>query len=416
MSDTKEIVRVNPREEMVEFDLDFHIHKLLSIEPFFARISRYVTKVATYSIPTCGIILNDDDLCFDLAYNPKFLKSLTDDQIIAVLMHEFYHIALSHCTTRKKAKIPFQIQNIAMDMAINSLPNMYDSNGNSRLPDMAVVPGLREFKNYKPGLTFEQYLEMLMQNVEEIQVPGPGGNGESMDDHSSWMEEDDKDDSKANAKQVAAHRIKDIVQKAAEECDKSQRDGSSRAWGSVSHEIKRMINDALAHKLDPEVIFRYFCKTSVRSIKKHRITKINKRWAYIHPGRAWERRAKIMIAVDQSGSVSDQMLEKIFSWMGALSKFCEFIVVPFDDAVFEDKVYTWQKNEKKKRERVLCGGTNFNAPTDYANKNNIDALIIFTDLCAPKPKKCKVPRLWLTDKNSAAHPYFTTSERILVID
>lgn len=397
---------VDTKETEVEFDLDFSIHSLLQNEPFFARVSRYITKYATYSIPTCGILLNKDTMNFELAYNPKFMASLSKEHQLGVLMHEFYHPSLGHCTSRKVEGVPFKLQNVAMDLAINSLPNML-----GKLPAIACVPGVPgSFEQLPQGKAFEWYLKQLLSDREKNEGQ------DSFDSHDGWMEETDEDESMDNAKQIAKQKFKDIIMKAVEECEKNQIEGRGNAWGTVSQETRKLIKDSLAHKMDPKAIFSYFCKTSIRASRKHRITKINRRWAYIHPGRVWERRAKIGIAVDQSGSVSDEMLEKIFSWMNELAKFVEFTVIPFDDKVFEEKVYVWKKGTKAKRERVLCGGTNFNAPTDYVNKSDLDALVVFTDLCAEKPKKCRLPRLWLTDRYHAIHPYFTTSEKILVID
>ena len=55
------------------------------------------------------------------------------------------------------------------------------------------------------------------------------------------------------------------------------------------------------------------------------------------------RTAKIAISIDQSGSVSDAMLQAFFSELNGLSKLAEFTVVPFDTHVDESKVYVWKK-------------------------------------------------------------------------
>ena len=110
------------------------------------------------------------------------------------------------------------------------------------------------------------------------------------------------------------------------------------------------------------------------------------------------------------------MLEVFFSELNKLAKLAEFTVVPFDTSVDESKVYVWQKGKRRKAERVLCGGTCFDAPTEWANSNNVDGLIILTDMEAPKPKACKVQRMWMTDQRGAQQPYFQTKERVLVLD
>jgi len=174
--------------------------------------------------------------------------------------------------------------------------------------------------------------------------------------------------------------------------------------------------DRIQTKVDWRKMMRYFVKTSQRANKQSSIKHINKRYPYIHAGRKTNRTARIAISIDQSGSVSDQMLNAFFNELSNLAKYAEFTVVPFDDRVFEDKVYTWKKGERKKWERVLCGGTNFDAPTEYVNKHGFDGHIILTDLMAPKPKASKCQRMWMTVKQFADRPYFTTNERVIVID
>ena len=77
---------------------------------------------------------------------------------------------------------------------------------------------------------------------------------------------------------------------------------------------------------------------------------------------------------------------------------------------------TWKKGQKRKAERVMRGGTCFNAPTDYVNARGFDGHIVLTDLCAPKPKPSKCQRMWMTTPQYAKRPYFETKERIVAIE
>jgi predicted metal-dependent peptidase len=163
-------------------------------------------------------------------------------------------------------------------------------------------------------------------------------------------------------------------------------------------------------------VLRYFIKTSTRANKTRTLKRLNKRFPFIHSGVKVERRAKIAISIDQSGSVSDELLVKFFSELDNLARLAEFTVVPFDTEVNEKLVYTWKKGTHKKAERVKYGGTDFNCCTEYVNSKNFDGHIILTDMCAPKPIASKPQRMWMTDKANAAHQYFTTTERVIVID
>jgi len=173
--------------------------------------------------------------------------------------------------------------------------------------------------------------------------------------------------------------------------------------------------DRLTPKVDWKKVLRYFIKTSQRASKSSTVRRLNKRYPYIHPGRKINRQAKIAISIDQSGSVSDEMLAAFFTELNKLASLAEFTVIPFDSTVAEDKVYVWKKNETRPWERVRYGGTNFDPPTSYVNERNFDGHIILTDLMAPKPIPSKVQRMWMTTASYAARPYFQTNERIIAI-
>ena len=128
------------------------------------------------------------------------------------------------------------------------------------------------------------------------------------------------------------------------------------------------------------------------------------------------RLANIAISIDQSGSVSDAELNAFFNELNKLADLATFTVIPFDSKVAEDKVYTWKKGEKRKWERVLYGGTDFDAPTAYVNKRNFDGHIVLTDLYAPKPKASRCRRMWMASKYNVDPAYFKTNERIIAID
>jgi predicted metal-dependent peptidase len=180
--------------------------------------------------------------------------------------------------------------------------------------------------------------------------------------------------------------------------------------------MRQDVLERIATKIDWRKVLRYFVKTSQRSDKRSTPRRLNKRFPKVHPGKRVRRHAKIAISIDQSGSVDDGMLTAFFSELNKLAEIAEFTVIPFDTQVAEDKVYIWKKGQTRKTERVLTGGTCFDAPTKYVNDREFDGHIVLTDLMAPKPVASKCQRMWMTTKNYAARPYFSTNERIIAID
>ena len=394
----------------MSFDLKLHAYRLLMDEPFFAALSRKIEKRADSSIPTAGVRVDPDSAQFEMIYNPDFFASLPEEQVRGVLKHEFYHLIFEHVTSRKPEGVPHMAWNIAADLAINS-------HLQGELPEMACMPGVGPFEDLPLHQTAEWYLANLPKKDEGGEGgsgSGEGGEGEgepgSFDDHSGW---DDAAQSPAQqaANQMAKERLKNAMKEAAQEASQS-----AKGWGSVSGEVKQDILKRLESKVDWRKVLRYFIKTSQRASRRSSVKRINKRYAYIHPGKKVQRQAKIAIAIDQSGSVSDDMLSAFFGELNGLAKLAEFTVVPFDTHVDENKVYVWKKGQNKAAERVLCGGTCFDAPTEYVNKNSFDGVIILTDMEAPKPKACKAQRMWMTDERGASRPYFKTNEKVIAID
>jgi len=405
--------------DTVSFDLKLHAYRLLMDEPFFAALSRKIEKRASNAIPTAGVRVDPDSAQFEMVYNPEFFDSLPEEQVRGVLKHEFYHLIFDHVTSRKPEGVNPKLWNICADLAINS-------HLVGELPDNCCMPGVAPFEDLPKGKSAEWYLANM---PEKDEGEGEGGEGEpgegqpgdgepsdgsgdpgNFDDHSGWSESGDSPEQEA-ANQMAKERLKNAMKEAANEASQS-----AKGWGTMSAGVKEEIIKRLETKVDWRKVLRYFIKTSQRASRRSSVKRINKRYAYIHPGKKVLRQAKIAIAIDQSGSVCDEMLSAFFGELNKLAKLAEFTVIPFDTQVDESKVYVWKKGQNKATERVLCGGTCFDAPTQYVNSQNFDGVIILTDMEAPKPKRCKAQRMWMTDQRGASRPYFKTNEKVIAID
>ncbi len=409
-----------------KFDLNKHTFRLLQQEPFFAALSRRVHKYPTKAIPTAGVRINPSTAQFEMVYNPEFMGKLPDNQKLGVLMHEFYHIIFEHLTTRLPEGGMSMMWNIATDLAINS--HLMD-----KLPEQGCFPSKEgtPFEKYPVGLSSEAYFKMLQEDEQfkpkdgDGEGQGKGGQGQgqgdpngqgqgggsggledyNFDDHDGWGEVD------AETKAMAKERLKDAVEKAAKEAS------GGKGWGTVSSQVRKQIMDMITPKVDWRKVLRYFVKTSQRADKRSTVRRLNKRFPYIHAGKKVRRQAKIAISIDQSGSVSDAMLLAFFTELNSLSNLAEFTVIPFDTEVDESQVYVWKKGKRRAWERVLCGGTCFNAPTKYVNQQgSFDGHIILTDMEAPKPMRSNCQRMWMTDQRGKENPYFNTQERVIAID
>ncbi len=421
---------------MSDFNLNDHVFRLLMNEPFYAALSRRIEKKRNDAIPTAGVRINEDGR-LELSYNAKFFEDLTDAQRQGVLIHEFSHLVFEHLTGRlpdslagiMTAKKPtqeqmqeFKLWNIAADLAINW------HIGADKLPDNCCIPGGKMFEDFPGELSAEVYFDMLKQKMEE-QGEGEGeGEGQSttsgsgsgsaggfnpddagqFDDHSQWAQ-GELSPEEQQAVDIAKERIKEAIRDAAGEA-------TSKGWGSVSASCRKEIIERLSSNVDWRKVMRYFVKTSQRANKRSTPKRLNRRYAYIHPGRKVNRTANIAVSIDQSGSVSDSMLAAFYTELNKLADIATFTVIPFDTAVATESIFEWKKGQSHPKMRYCYGGTCFNAPTEYVNKGKFDGHIVLTDMEAPKPKASKCQRMWMTTKRHAARPYFQTTERVIAID
>lgn len=380
-----------------EFDLQRYMVKLLQNEPFFAAISRHVEKHASNHCPTAGVRVNGEGH-FEMLYNPEFFENLKPEQRLGVLMHEFYHLIFGHVTDRLPDEGMSKKWNIATDLAINS-------HLIGKLPEGGCIPGQGPFKDFPVGEAAEKYYAMLPEQKDG----GNGeGQGEPIDDHSGWG--DNADIADPTVREIAKQRLREMMREAANEASKS-----SNGWGTVSADMRKEIMNRINGTVDWRSVLRYFIKTSQRADKNSTVKKLNKRFPYIHAGKKIQRHAKIAISIDQSGSVGDEMLEKFFTELNNLAKIATFTVIPFDCALDEKLIYVWKKGKHKRTERVMNGGTDFNAPTDYVNRHGFDGHIILTDMYAPKPNASLCQRMWMTTPEYADNPYFQTNERVIAV-
>jgi predicted metal-dependent peptidase len=400
------------------YDLEADLYRLLvtNNESFYAAVSRHVSKSASTSIPTAGVRVTEDGN-FDMIYNPGFFEKLPDEQRLGVLKHEFLHLLLDHCLGRSPDGRKINRRwNFATDLAINS-------HLIGELPDSALFPA--KF-GYPPGLSAEDYYKRLEQDKQDEKgsdgkcngqhaqggeggdAPPCDGSCGNFDSHDGWGEGNVPEDIKS----IARERLREVMAKATNDANSSRGGG----WGSVPGDIRKDILRFINGTIDWKAVLRAFIGSSQRSNKSNSIKRINRRFPYIHAGRKTARTAHIAISIDQSGSVSDELLTAFFSELNGLSKLATFTVIPFDTRVDEKLIYEWKKGAKHKCERVMNGGTDFDAPTAYVNKaGTFDGHIVLTDMYAPAPGPSKCRRLWMTDVNGAENPYFRNGERIIPI-
>jgi predicted metal-dependent peptidase len=404
------------RLKATRFRLEPHVLAMFADEPFYCYISRHVRKVPSDKLPTAGVTIVKDQMT--MFYSQLLLSHLTDGETRFVIKHELWHLINQHLTSRRQGNP--QLWNIATDLAINSLIN---DDSKTDAPDWVLMPGkigkpmdypwLRPgdpnqgkaeekkgrtiqdvIKDLPPKMASEWYYSKILEEAKKEGAGQPGegdsdggfwGDANSWDDHDIWENADEQQ------REYYEGKVKDILRKACRHAD------STNQWGSVPADMRDHIRRLISNEVDWRKLLRRFtgiCQTAnwSRSMKR-----INRKYPYVHSGRKRGRSAKLLVAVDMSGSVGDRDLELFFGEMENLAKQTTFVVAPFDTEISEDDMFEWKKGRRIQAERVRCGGTCFEAPTRYMNEHDkeYDGLLILTDGYAPQPGPCKSRRGWI---------------------
>ena len=91
------------------------------------------------------------------------------------------------------------------------------------------------------------------------------------------------------------------------------------------------------------------------------------------------------------------MLFRSFSNLMSLAKRTEFTLFNFDTEVDEKSERVWKKGKTPGVTRTRCGGTDFKAASDHANKNKhrFDGYLILTDGDCEDPGPSQLKRGWV---------------------
>lgn len=365
--------------------LDSQIAKLITFKPIFGLVFMYLNKIQTRDVPTMGVgVVRRVDL--GLYYNPEWMLSLTRQEIRAVLQHEAMHILLHHITRSSHFGFNHKGYNIAADMAINCHL--------SGLPEGCFYPSTFSLPDFESS---EFYYKNLKQKAESEDGSGwekIEGSGELVDSHANWGEcEEDV--------------VKEKVRAVAEKAIKAQEE---KGWSSIGSKIAASIIEANKPVVNWKREVRYFINKLALFGRTNTRTRINRREqstkkgrcdalkdVYFQPGSKRDFRSRLLVAIDSSGSVTD---DEISAFVGEINGMIQH--VDCDVLLFDTKIVMEPKTISKRLSNLKVvgrGGTNFAPVCELVDELRYDGLVIMTDGHAPFPKKPRARVMWAITPN-----------------
>lgn len=371
--------------------------------------------------PTACLVYNEKERIgskFRIHINPYyflFLNNIHFEYALLLCLHEVYHFLMSHLLSRKGSRdnLDLKIKNIAQDLAINSIIINYFSTICKQKPEFFPIPGFGQYKDLPHRKSYEEYEAILLKMKENNEFSSPG---DTIDQHEEFGDDkQNEDDSTDNQKDENKNKKgdnndnyedSDIFESVEDQIRNIEKEDVLNKCGNkpgkyTSEIIRQLIQQKNNNKLSPKLILSYFIqKCSIKHSKKNSFKKINKKYVNIFPGRKALKKPRLAIFVDQSGSVSDDLLSTFFDLIDQL--YCEismFDVIPFDYVVDVSNIQKIKGYKKPEKKRTKTGGTNFQAVIDYANKSKYDGIIILTDLGCDYPTASKMSRIWVSNVN-----------------
>lgn len=383
---------------------------LLYHQPFFAYLLAKTKKVISDRVPVAGVAVIEGDIT--LYIHPKGYLRYTKEERLFILIHEMMHVIFHHHS--RKMKRNHKLWNIATDVAINQL---IETNVAHMPKDCLRIDSWKEKGILLPAKrSAEEYYQLLSEEKQHLDTPehmghgphgqnedageppqspqnsnGEGGGSTEKNDpleqlHPTW------EDSTEVSEHLAESMVRSMVQEAYKEAN-----------GHVPSEIRTTIQELIQPKIQWKQILYNFVAKRRATNKQATWKKRNRRLGNQVMGYKKNRKLVIAVAIDTSGSISEDDFKTFYTEMVTIQKNGATVILMECDA----KVHTVAKFTKHySPEFVGGGGTDFRPvftaieqKEDRLLGEKPDALIFFTDGYGIAPDKPTIPTLWCLTKN-----------------
>ncbi|WP_407309626.1 VWA-like domain-containing protein [Desulfosporosinus sp. SB140] len=313
-----------------------------------------------------------------LYFNPIIFLNLNLKQMESTIKHEILHVLSLHLIRAQEFKGGYS--RLAINMAMNIVVNTYLD----YLPPYSMT---LEWVNLNYSLTllpfkpFEYYVEEIQTALDLLEADEDEAD-DSIPDEDDDSNRDEKIETDYNPEKT--HDIwedsSDIDEKTLQEFTEKFIDNAQK--GSIPDYLESMVSSLKNSK--GELPWNLYLKRllgSVESNKKKTITRRNRR----QPdrldlrGQLRSHKAKIVVALDISGSISDQEFNQALKEVLAIVKNYnhEITMIECDNEI--RRVYNIRSLKDIKDRLNIRGSTKFTPVFEYANHHKVNLLVYFTD-------------------------------------
>lgn len=347
--------------------------RLLLKEPFYAHVLAGLPREASDRVETAAV--GWDGKQVRLIVNPEFFDTLRNDgEQVAVLKHEVLHVVFRHLF-RHIDRDP-KIENIAADLVVNQLiapwPLPATAVTLNSFPDLQLAPdrsldyyydllaglrgataGAKRQRSSQGGAARPHTAASAPLSTAALErLLAAGGRG----DHSLWTAEE------SPAATAARYAVEESVLRARDRVGEV-------GWDTLPAAVHEAIAAIVANRhpqVDWRRTVRLFATTTGRTRIRHTMRKTSKRFG-TRPGIKVKRSSRLVVAIDTSGSIDDELLASFFIEIHGLWRNGPSITIVECDAAIQsvypyrgtppqavkgrggtafDPVFTWMRDQR----------------------------------------------------------------------
>jgi predicted metal-dependent peptidase len=381
------------------------VHLLRNDGVFYAYLLFQMKRIPNTEFPfAAGVTVKNGYI--EMYWNPEKFKEMKDiKEKASVLEHECQHLVKNHIG--RLGNKDMKLWNIAADLAINQFIK--------NLPDWVYTldkfPASWKMHKNKPAEYYYNQLKKHQQSIEfskgadgkmkatiknsdgsvagEIELDAPGN-------HDKWEEGEG-----ADGKEIVEEVVRQTVKKALEQTERMQ--------GTVPGNLQDDINEILKPaKIPWQRLLRRWVGNKVKASSRYSIKRPNRRYGMTQKGKVPVRKLQITLAIDTSGSISDENLQEFMIEIHSIMASYKSTITVIECDWSVQKVYKLKPHTKVDPKFKGRGGTSFKPPFEKVSEDHIETelMIYFTDLWGDFPDKPpRYPTLWVVVDD----PYYSQS-------
>ena len=370
------------------------VMKLLLSQPFYGSLAAAVSLRENKTVAKTKMNLFPYPV---LHYNKEWFEGLSDAQAMGALMHELLHLLLLHAL-RCSERDPL-IWAVCCDMAVNDClpPEML-------LPDAATTERMEQeigqkLERHKSAEYYYTQLSKLLidtfsfiKHEESVTLRCNSG---------SLFEADlqtEEDASQMN-EQALKSQLRELI-------DEAHLGGELPM--DLSGELDTVYEQA---RIDWKTMFKRFLTGRGRMEARATYKRESRRYDS-YPGSKRTVGLNVLIALDESGSISNDQLQTFFNELMTVNRItnAQILVTEFDTECTEPKA---AKEYRQVKRREKSGGTDFRPVFALADRLKVSLVVVFTDGDGSAPEHASQRVLWVLTKGGkqpASYGYSVTFE------